>query len=223
MSNIFSSSVGKKLMMAIMGLFLAVFLLVHMGINFLLVICETTEPFNIAAHFMGTNIVIKVFEFILFGGFFLHILYGIILQIINWMSRPVGYKVNNNSQTSFFSKFMIHTAIIIFIFLVIHLIDFYFKASSADAVKIVTYNGKDYHDLGSLVIQKFKIPGFVIGYVIAFIILSFHLLHGFQSAFQTMGVNHKVYTPVIKSIGIIYTLFVTVGFTIIPIYIYYFK
>lgn len=223
MSNVFSSSLGKKLIMSLAGLFLILFLLVHLGINALLILSSSTEPFNVAANFMATNIVIKVFEVVLFGGLLLHIIYGLILQIQNWMARgSVGYKKTNYSQTSFFSKYMIHTAAIIFIFLIIHLMDFYFVSKLGhEAGEITLSNGETVHDLGSLVIAKFHMGVYVIGYIIAFLILGFHLHHGFQSAFQTLGLNHKTYTPAIKAIGVIYSIFVTAGFVIIPLVIYY--
>lgn len=221
MSNIFNSSIGKKLLMALVGLFLAIFLLVHLGINITLIIFDDPRIFNIAAHFMATNIIIKVFEVVLFGGFLLHIIYGLILQLLNWIARPIRYKVYNTAQTSFFSKFMIHTALVILVFLVIHLFDFYFKAKFGHGhVAEVTYNGKLYHDLGTMVIEKFQILWVDIFYIVCFIFLGFHLLHSFQSAFQTLGLNHKVYTSVIKFLGYIYTFIVVAGFTIIPIWIY---
>jgi succinate dehydrogenase / fumarate reductase cytochrome b subunit len=116
---------------------------------------------------------------------------------------------------------MIHTAIIITIFLVIHMLDFYFKSRYFGEIPTVLYDGKEYHDMGILVIEKFKIPSFVVIYILSFLILAFHLFHGFQSAFQTLGLNHKVYTPVIKSLGVLYTLLVTAGFILIPVYIYF--
>jgi succinate dehydrogenase / fumarate reductase cytochrome b subunit len=221
MSNIFNSSIGKKLLMALVGLFLAIFLLVHLGINLTLIIFDDPRIFNIAAHFMATNILIKVFEIVLFGGILLHIIYGLLLQLLNWIARPIRYKVYNTAQTSFFSKFMIHTALVILVFLVIHLFDFYFKAKFGHGhVAEVTYNGKLYHDLGTMVIEKFQILWVDIFYIACFIFLGFHLLHSFQSAFQTLGLNHKVYTPVIKNLGYIYTFIVVAGFTIIPIWIF---
>lgn len=221
MSNIFNSSIGKKLMMALAGLFLATFLLVHLGINLTLIIFEDPRIFNIAAHFMASNILIKVFEVVLFGGILLHIMYGLILQVLNWMARPVRYKVNNPAQTSFFSKFMIHTALIILVFLVIHLFDFYFKAKFGHGhVAEITYGDKLYDDLGTMVVEKFQILWVNIFYIACFLFLGFHLLHGFASAFQTLGLNHKVYTPVIKSLGYIYTFIVVAGFCVIPLWIY---
>jgi succinate dehydrogenase / fumarate reductase, cytochrome b subunit len=221
MNNLFSSSIGKKLIMSLVGLFLITFLVVHLGINLSLIFSSSREIFNKAAHFMGTNVIIRIMELVLFGGFLLHMFYGVFLQIQNWFARPKRYKIENYSQTSFFSKFMIHTAAIITVFLVIHLFDFYLKAKFFGEVPTVVYNGKDYHDLGILVIQKFKVPGFDIFYIACFLFLGFHLLHGFQSAFQTLGLNHKFYSPIIKALGVIYTILVTAGFTLIPVYIYF--
>jgi succinate dehydrogenase / fumarate reductase cytochrome b subunit len=222
MSNIFSSSIGKKLMMALAGLFLVVFLLVHLGINLTLILFDDPRIFNIAAHFMATNIIIKVFEIILFGGFLLHIIYGLIVQILNWLARGRRYRIYNYSQTSFFSQFMIHTAAVILVFLVIHLFDFYFKAKFGHGhVEEVIYNGKHYHDLGTLVLQKFQILWVDILYIACFLFLGFHLLHGFHSAFQTLGLNHKVYSPWIKGIGYLYTLIVVAGFITIPLIVYF--
>lgn len=220
MENFFTSSIGKKIMMAAAGLFLIIFLLVHLGLNLLIVIFESGDKFNIAAHFMGTNILIKIFEIVLFGGFLLHIIYGLIVQIYNWIARPVLYKVSNNAQTSFFSKYMIHTAVIILVFLVLHLFDFYFKAKFFGEVGNVVIHGKDHHDLAALVVAKFQYLGHVIFYIACFLFLGFHLLHGFQSAFQTFGLNHKTYTPIIKGIGYVYTFIVVVGYSIIPVLIY---
>jgi succinate dehydrogenase / fumarate reductase cytochrome b subunit len=162
-------------------------------------------------------------EYILFGGFLIHMIYGAIVSLQNMIARPVNYKKSNNSQTSFFSKYMFHTAVVLTIFLVLHLLDFYIKSKFLGEVRNIVYNGKEYHDLASLVIARFKIGWVVIVYIIALLGLGFHLHHGFQSAFQTLGLNHPVYTPVIKSIGLIYTIIITLGFISIPILVYYFK
>lgn len=222
MSSILTSSIGKKFLMSLAGIFLIVFLVVHLGINSLLILCQSTEYFNVAAHFMATNILIKVFEVVLFGGFLLHIIYALTLQVQNWIARPAGYRVGNYSQKSFFSKYTIHTAVIIATFLVIHLMDFYFKSKFGHSVREVTYpSGRVLEDLGSLVLAKFKIPAFVVGYICCFLVLGFHLHHGFQSAFQTLGMNHKTYTPAIKFIGLLYSIFIALGFSLIPLVLYF--
>lgn len=224
MSNFFTSSVGKKLFMSLAGIFLLVFLVIHLVINLLLVFSDTTESFNIAATFMGTNPVIMIMEVILFGGFLIHMIYGIILQIQNLIARPTGYKKGNNSQQSFFSKYMLHTAIIITIFLVLHLLDFWVKNKFLGGVDEITYsNGKVYHDLGALVIERFRIGWVVVTYVVLLIGLGFHLHHGFQSAFQTLGLNNNKYTPFIKGFGVFYSIAISLGFISIPVIIYFFK
>ncbi len=208
--------------MAFAGLFLITFLFVHLGINFTLLIPgDEREFFNRAAHFMGTFPLVKVFEVVLFGGFIIHIIYGLILQIQNWLARPTRYKKEGWSHTSVFSKFMIHTGIVIFIFLVIHLMDFYIKAKFLGEVEPVTYGEETLHDLGALVISKFKYLGFVIGYCIAFILLGFHLHHAFQSAFQTLGLNHSKYTPFLKGLSTIVSIVLFLGFTFISLFIYF--
>ncbi len=220
MSSIFTSSIGKKLMMSLAGIFLIAFLLVHMGINLLVVIFKDPMVYNRAAHFMGTNIIIKIIEIALFGGLLLHVIYATILQIQNWIARPKRYSKANYSNTSFFSKFMIHTAAIILVFIVIHLVDFYFKAKFGHAAEI-TVEGVAYHDFTSEIIDKFKMMPFVVFYIAAFIFLGFHLIHGFQSAFKTLGLDHKKYTPLIQLLSIIYTVLVVAGYSIIPLMVYF--
>jgi succinate dehydrogenase / fumarate reductase cytochrome b subunit len=222
MSMIFSSSVGRKLMMSLAGLFLVLFLLVHLGIN-LLIFKESPEAFNKAAQFMATNIIIKIMEIVLFGGFLLHMIYGTIVSLQNWLARPVGYKKIHNSQTSYFSRYMLHTAVVLTIFLVLHMFDFYVKSRFQGDIQEVIYDGKPYHNLAIMVIERFKMGWVVVVYLVALLGLGFHLHHGFQSAFQTLGINHPVYTPIIKTTGLIYTIFVTVGFMSIPVLVYYIK
>ncbi len=214
MSNFLGSSVSKKFIMAIAGLFLILFLLVHLGIN-LFLLSEDPTPFNKAAHFMAINPIVKIFEIVLIGGFLIHILWGLVLQIQNWLARPIRYKKTAETQTSFFSKYMIYLGGIIFVFLIIHFVNFYF-------VKLGLIEG-DHENFYGMAHDLFQIPGYIIFYMFSFLILAFHLHHGFQSAFQTFGLNHDKYTPVIKGIGLIYSIVVPLGFSIIPIVIYFLK
>lgn len=212
MSRLLGSSITKKLTMALAGLFLILFLPVHLGIN-LLLLKSDPEPFNNAAHFMATFPVVKIFEIILLATFIIHIIWGIILQIQNWLARPIRYKVPNYSQTSFFSKFMIWTGLIIFIFLIIHFMNFYF-------IKIGWVKGNP-EDFYSVAHQLFKMPAYLAIYLISFLILGFHLSHSFWSAFQTLGWDHPKYTPIIKALGLIYAIVIPLGFFIIPILIFF--
>jgi succinate dehydrogenase / fumarate reductase cytochrome b subunit len=206
--------------MALAGLFLITFLFVHLGINLLLIIDGSGELFNKAAHFMASNPLIQTFQWVLFAGFIIHMIYGLILQIQNWMARPNRYKVEGYSHTSPFSKFMIHTAAIILIFLVIHLVNFFFKAKFGHLDEVV-YQGSSYEDMGSLVRAQFQNAWVVIFYIFSLIILAFHLHHGFQSAFQSMGWNHSRYTPFIKLLSTLIAIAVPLGFIAIPLAIFF--
>lgn len=214
------SSLTKKFIMALAGLFLIVFLFVHLSINLLLLFDSSRELFNKAAGFMVNNPLIQTFQWVLFAGFIIHMIYGLILQFQNWLARPVRYKVEGYSHTSPFSKFMIHTAVIILVFLVIHLINFFFVAKFGE-VDHIMYGDQVFEDMGMLVIQKFQIPGVVIFYVLALIFLAFHLHHGFQSAFQSMGWNHSRYMPFIKGVSTFISIVVPLGFIAIPVLIYF--
>jgi succinate dehydrogenase / fumarate reductase cytochrome b subunit len=220
MSNIFTSSIGKKFMMALAGIFLIVFLLVHLVINLLVIIFEDPMVYNRAAHFMSSNIVVKIVEIVLFAGILLHVIYALILQTQNWIARPKRYHKANFANTSFFSKFMIHTAVIILVFLVIHFVDFYIKAKFGNAAE-VHVDGVAYHDFATEIVDKFKVLPFVIFYIAAFVFLGFHLIHGFSSAFKTLGWDNRKYTPAIEFLAIVYTVVVVGGFSIIPVLIYF--
>jgi len=212
------SSISKKIIMALAGLFLIVFLLVHLTINLMLLINDGGLLYSKAVKFMTSNIIIKIFEIFLFGGFILHILIGIILQIKNWFSRPVGYHVMNKSKTSFFSRYMIWTGLVVFIFLIIHFMNFYFVKLGI----VEPPAGMGVHDFYSMAILLFsnKIYSFI--YIILLVLLGFHLNHAFESAFQTLGFNHNRYTPALKVIATIYSVIVAGGFIMIPVYFLFF-
>jgi len=211
------SSITKKIIMSLMGLFLLTFLLVHLTLNSFLLFDK--ELFNEGAHFMGTNPFIQVFQWVLFAGFAIHIIYGIILQIQNWMSRPKGYKKRAWMEQSPFSRYMIYTGLLIFIFLAIHLTNFFFVKMGWVGNGIAEVGGKE--DMGQLVIDLFHNGGYVILYVVLFLLMGFHLDHAFQSAFQTLGLNHKTYWGFIKGLSRVYAIVVTLGFVIIPLFLYF--
>jgi succinate dehydrogenase / fumarate reductase cytochrome b subunit len=124
MSNVFTSSIGKKFWMALIGLFLCVFLVVHLSINLLLLL-EDRSYFDMGVYIMSTAPV-KIMEIFLFGSIGVHILLGLLLQIQNWLARPVRYAKKYSSETSFFSKYMIWTGGIVVIFFCLHFMDFFF-------------------------------------------------------------------------------------------------
>ncbi|HPF63360.1 succinate dehydrogenase cytochrome b subunit [Lentimicrobium sp.] len=213
------SSITKKIIMALAGLFLISFLIVHLGINLLILKNDGREAFNLAAHFMVTNPLIQTMQWVLFGGFIIHILLGVVLQIQNWMARPQRYKVEGYSHTSFFSKFMIHTGAIILAFLVLHLINFFFRAKFGEMPGVMI-GDQHYEDMGLLVIEKFKSLPYVLIYIFWLLFLGFHLDHAFHSALQSLGLNHNKYTPVAFGISRALAILIAGGFILIPLIIY---
>jgi succinate dehydrogenase / fumarate reductase cytochrome b subunit len=200
--------------MALAGLFLLTFLPLHLSINLMLLKSES-GPFNAAAHFMATFPLIKIMEVVLFGAILIHITYGIWLQIQNWLSRPVGYISGNKSEVSFFSRFMIWTGAIILTFLILHWFNFYFIK-----LGIVKGNAEDFYSVAH---SLFKIPAYDFIYLTCFALLGFHLFHAFYSAFQTLGLNHRLWNPVVKPIALIYAIVIPAGFAFISISLWFFR
>lgn len=200
--------------MALAGLFLLLFLPVHLIIN-LMLLRSDPGPFNNAAHFMASFPLIKIFEIILIGAILIHVISGIYLQISNWLARPVGYVSGSKSETSFFSRYMIWTGASILIFFVIHFTNFYF-------IRLGLVQG-DPENFYAVAHALFKIPAYNIIYLVCFVILGLHLYHAFTSAFQTLGLNHRIWTPVINIIAVIYAIAIPLGFATISITIWQFR
>ena len=209
--------------MSLMGLFLITFLLVHLGINLTLITFKSSDNFNLAAHFMGTNPVVKIMEVILFAGFAIHIFWGVILYFQNNAARPQSYAVSNNSQESFLSKYMIHTGALVFAFLVIHLMDFWVKSRFSGGMPVIQIDGVEYEDMGRLVLEKFTDPVYSGIYIAFLLFMGFHLDHAFQSALQSIGINHSKYTPFFKKFSRFLAVVITIGYIAIPIVIIFFK
>lgn len=214
MSKILFSSISKKFVMALAGLFLLTFLPVHLIINLFLLKDDPTT-FNSAAHFMATFPLIKIMEIVLFCTILIHIAWGILLQIQNWFARPIGYASGSKSETSFFSRFMIWTGSSIFIFLILHFFNFYFIK-----LGIVEGNPEDFYSTAH---NLFKIPAYNYIYLTCFAILGFHLFHAFSSAFQTLGLNHRIWTPIVKVVALIYSIVIPLSFAFISISLWLFR
>jgi succinate dehydrogenase / fumarate reductase, cytochrome b subunit len=214
MNKLLSSSISKKFVMALAGLFLLLFLPVHLIINLMLLKADP-EPFNRAAHFMSTFPLVKIMEVVLLAAILVHLSWGIFLQFQNWFARPVGYASGSKSKISFFSRFMIWTGGSILIFLTIHFFNFYF-------IKLGLVPG-DPENFYSVVHSLFKIPAYNYIYLTCFILLGFHLFHAFSSAFQTLGLNHRLWTPVVRAIALIYAIVIPSGFAFISVTLWLFR
>jgi len=201
--------------MGLTGLFLISFLIVHVGVNACIFVNDQGEAYNTAAHFMSHNWILRIVEIGLFAGLLVHILQGLLLWKQNSGARPINYKVSAaNENSRWYSRSMGLLGTLLLFFLVIHISKFFIDT------KIALYSGDQPHNLFEEMKEEFSKWWVVVIYLIGVISLFWHLLHGFQSAFQTFGINHKKYTPIIKSIGIFYCVVVCLLFALMPIAFY---
>ncbi len=224
----FTTSIGKKFLMGATGLFLISFLIVHAGINAMIFFNDGGETFNHWGHFMGSNLIVRTLEIGLMGFLLLHIYQGLSLWKQNNDARPVKYAVTRaDGKSKWYSKSMGLLGTLILIFLIMHFYHFWVPSRFggmanikplAEATLGQEYNNQPVHNLFAEMIAVFSNNLIVvIFYVLGCISLCWHLLHGFQSAFQTFGVNHKRYTPIIKSIGVVYSVGISFLFASMPI------
>ena len=217
MANLFSSSIGKKVIMSLSGFFLMSFICIHLFINLFLLVGN--EEYNLAAYFMESNPIIKIIEPILAIGFILHILYSIFLTLKNYFARPLKYKVNKPDPiSSWAARNMFILGSLILTFLVIHIINFYWKLNYGEVQEFV-YEGVIMHDTYALVSGMFINFWWVnIIYIIGATALGFHLSHGFWSAFQTIGLDNKNWKPRLIFVAKIFSVLIAAGYAVIPIY-----
>jgi succinate dehydrogenase / fumarate reductase cytochrome b subunit len=217
----FSSTIGRKLVMSITGLFLCSFLVVHLIGNLQLFNDDGGRAFNIYSEFMGHNMVIRVMEIVLLLGFVFHIWDAVALTRRNQNARSVKYAVNKLDENSnWSSRNMGLLGTVILVFLLVHLYNF-FLPTKTHALTQVVIDGELVDDLYARVVEVYKNPIYVFLYVISMIALAYHLIHGFQSAFQTLGLNHRKYTPAIRSFGYIFSILVCLGFVSMPLYFFF--
>lgn len=205
--------------MALAGLFLVTFLCVHLGINLLLLRSDGGQAFSEAAAFMGTNPFIRFFEIVLFAGFLLHIACGVLVSLQNKGSRPVSYAIPNKTNTSFLSKYMFHSGIVVVVFLALHFADYYLVKVGL----VASPEGIAPHDFYAITVHLFSSFWYSLVYIVCFIFLGFHLNHAIQSAFQTMGWNHGKYFAGVKLFSRVYSFIIALGFSSIPAYFVFFK
>ena len=228
-NQFFNSSIGKKFTMGLTGLFLIVFLVVHCTINAMIFFNDGGETFNHWGHFMGSNLIIRTAEIGLFLFLLIHIIQGLKLWGQNNQARPVKYKVNDAAKNStWYSRSMGLLGTLLLLFLVLHLYHFWTPSRlggmlgvhQLEEINLITYNNQSVHNLYAEMQAVFSNIVPVVIYVIGVISLGWHLQHGFQSAFQTFGVNHKRYTPIIKAVGTAFSIIVPLIFALMPIAMY---
>ncbi len=218
MSGFISSSIARKVSMALSAFFLMFFLLQHFAINLTSVF--SADVFNEISHFMGTNPAVQfALQPVLIFGVVFHFVMGFILEIKNKKATTVKYAVDNGAANSTWaSRNMIYSGLAILAFIVLHFVDFWFPEINT---KFIQGDWSGMHD-GELryfheLQHKFANPARVIAYVVAFFFLALHLLHGFNSAFQSVGANNK-YTKGLKTFGKLYAILIPLGFVCIAIF-----
>ncbi len=247
-----NSSLGKKLIMALTGLFLCTFLIVHLAGNLQLFKNDGGYGFNVYANFLTHFPPIEVIAYILYLSILVHAVYALVLTIQNRKARPVGYEFTNKSPATWSSKNMGLLGSILFLFIVIHMNDFWYNykytnkvgykeyrtdlATNQTTSSVYTPQTADFEnsvstennveivrvkDLQARVANSFTSLWYVIFYVVAMGAVAFHLLHGFQSAFRTLGWVHRKYTPVVYFIGTwFFAVIMPIGFALMPV-VYY--
>ena len=216
MKNLFSTSIGKKFAMAISAIFLMIFLLQHFIINITSVFSE--DIFNMLSHFMGTNPLVQfILQPILIAGVLFHFIMGFYLEVQNRKAAKYEYqKEKGSANSTWMSRNMITSGLVILAFLVLHFIDFWVPEMNH---KYIEFLPEDPNRYFKHLVHKFENPLRVALYCLAFVLLALHLLHGFTSSLRSMGTN-KSYVSSAKTAGIIYSIGIPLGFCVIAIFHY---
>ena len=216
MKNLFSTSIGKKFAMAISAIFLMIFLLQHFIINITSVFSE--EIFNMLSHFMGTNPLVQfILQPILIAGVLFHFIMGFYLEIQNRKAAKYEYeKEKGSANSTWMSRNMITSGLVILAFLVLHFIDFWVPEMNYKYIEFLPEDPNRYYEE---LVHKFENPLRVAMYCLSFVLLALHLLHGFTSSLRSMGTN-KSYVSSAKTAGIVYSIGIPLGFCVIAIFHY---
>ncbi len=227
MANFFTTSIGKKILLSLTGSFLLIFLMVHLTINSMILFDDSGVLFNKAAHFMHTNIIIKIVEPILAIGLILHFLLASLITLQNQAKRDVShaglarYKKRDATKSSkWTSRNMYVLGTLILSFLVIHIINFFWKMKFIGGLDTVMIGGENVTDAYTLVTSLFITwKSTVVIYVIGAIALGLHLHHGVWSAFQSLGLSNRKWRKILNVLGILISIFLAAGYALIPIYV----
>ena len=213
------SSLVRKYWMALTGLFLCSFLVVHLLGN-LPLLTEDRESFNSYAHFMVNFPLIKIISYGLYLSIVLHSVDGLLLARSNKKARETSYvQYNGKANASWSSRNMAILGTLTLVFLIIHMKSFWYEMHFGYIPIYTNSNGNELKDLYSITVAAFKQPWYSIFYVFAMMGLGFHLWHGFASSFQTLGINHAKYTPFIEIFGKGFSVIISLAFASIPLYI----
>ncbi len=200
------------------GLFLISFLVIHCFLNSLIFFNDGGLTFNTGAEFMAKNWLIRAMELVLFVGLILHSVQALLLTIENRKARPIGYeKFHGAANSTWYSRSMGLLGTLLLLFLIVHLAHFWVKSRFTG---LPGHDAEGHEDMYAVMKETFTYTWVVILYCISMVSLAYHLLHGFQSAFQTFGLNHKKYTPFIKKFGVAFSIIIPIVFAAMPVTMY---
>ena len=213
-SALLKSSIAKKVAMALSGLFLITFLALHFFINMTSVF--SSETFNTMSHFMGYNPLIQfVMQPILVAGVVFHFVMGFVLELKNRSARPIGYvKYDGAANASWASRNMIVSGLVVLAFLGLHFYDFWVHEMIYKYVEVNTIDETRYFPE---LVHKFESPVRTGLYCVAFVLLSLHLWHGFNSSFQSVGFDNK-YAKALHKLGYTFAIVIPFGFIFIALF-----
>jgi succinate dehydrogenase / fumarate reductase cytochrome b subunit len=209
--------------MGFTGIFLILFLVVHVGLNACIWAMDEGQMFNMAANFMGATVVMRILEIGLFLGFILHIVQAYILEVQNRQKRAIGYNVPmGNKGSRWYTRYMGWLGTFVLLFLVIHIRQFWIPSRFLEMPEVTYPPGVTVHDLFSLMKDTFSGHLWVvIVYLVGCLALAYHLLHGFQSAFRSLGVSNGRYLKMLNGIGVGFAIIVPLAFAMMPISFYF--
>jgi succinate dehydrogenase / fumarate reductase cytochrome b subunit len=215
----FRNAITRKNLMALTGLFLSFFLIIHLFGNLQLLLPEAQArlQYNLYSHILSGNLLVKVIAFVLYGCIILHTIDAVYLTLKARKANGPGYAIDRRGRASkWYARNMMFLGSVIFLFLVIHFKDFWYQYKFQELP--IDENGNK--DIYTLVIVAFDELWYVIMYLVAIVALGYHLLHGVFSAIRTLGLYHPFYSKLVKYLGVAYAGIMTVGYIIIPIFIY---
>lgn len=220
MGNLFTSTIGRKLIMSISGLFLILFLLFHMSMNIAAVF--STEAYNAICEFLGANWYALAGTLILAAGFVVHIIYASILTLHNRSSRGTQrYAVEATPKSvTWASRNMFVLGLVVVLGLLLHLYNFWYNMQFAEIIGDHSLGTFGPTDGAAYIADLFSNPVYCLIYLIWFLAIWFHLTHGFWSAFQTIGWDNQIWMKRLKCLANVFATVVFLGFALVVVVFY---
>lgn len=216
------NALTRKNLMALTGLFLSFFLIIHLLGNLQLLMPEESAKlqYNSYSKFLSGNPLIKIVAYLLYASIIFHTIDAIYLFFKAKKAKKSAYAYDKRNRASkWYSRNMTFLGVIILVFLIMHFKDFWFPYKFQE----MPLDADGNKDLYTIVVTAFKQWWYVLIYIIAIIALGYHLLHGVFSAARTLGLYNPFYSKVVKIAGVVFAIAMTLGYIIIPIFIFLYR